>query len=145
MNGAIVWRWAFMALTTGLMGASCLAMMYISWKIQRFLEETPSLDCEHDLERYKSTVACCMYAVLVCLATAFASMGVGMASLVLKVIAEVDVVPAIVLWFLRFSFVGTKTLELEGRLKTIPTSGAELFRARNEIVRIWDRSPIPTW
>jgi hypothetical protein len=145
MNGAVVSRWAFMALTTGLMGASCLGMVYISGKIQRFLEETPSLESEHDLERYKSTVACCMYAVLVCLATAFASMGVGMASLILKVIAEVDVIPAIVLWFLRFSFLGAKTGELEGRLKTIPTASAELVSARNEVVRVWERSPIPTW
>jgi hypothetical protein len=145
MNGPLVWRLAFMALTTGLMGTSCLAMVYISRKIQRFLEETPSLETEYDLERYKSTVACCMYAVLACLTTAFASIGIGMASLLLKQIAEVDVLPAVILWFLRFSIFGAKTLEWEGRLKTIPTSRTELLTARNEVVRIWDRSAIPTW
>jgi hypothetical protein len=145
MNDANAWRWMLTALIAGLMGASCLAMLFIGSRIRRFLAETPSLDGESDLERYKSAVAGCMYAVLVCLGTTFASIGVGLAALALEAIAEVDVLPAIVLGLLRFGLYSAQTVEWEDRMKTVPASRTDLLDARNEVVRIWDQSPIPTW
>jgi hypothetical protein len=131
--------------TTGLMAASCLALSYVDRRIGRFLAETAILRDEADLDRFKAAAAACMYAVLISIAAGLGSVAVWLTALVMKIAGEFDLVPGLLIWFGRFMFLGFKGMSQEHRIKTIPAATPKLIRERDEVVRIWNVSPIPPW
>ena len=134
----------FLALLVVLPVLDMALVQYATSRIQSFLRDTPTIESNDDLERFKAVVKLNMYGALALLPLALAPLVLFFGGIYADILAFGDwpwvAVPGILM-----AAHGYLCKQVEKRSYDVPVDHAGLRTERDRIVRVWQRKMLPDW
>lgn len=129
--------------TSLLLAFDCVSLAFIVWQGRKFLRKTPRITSAEEFFAYRELVATCMKAtmgfiVMFGLACLISFVGVSAGWIRLP-----DLESVMVMGIIRIFGGAVFSIDVEGRLKSIPTVGLQWELLKNRIVELWDAEPWP--
>ncbi len=112
--------------------------------LKSFMDETPRIDTNADLEKFKDVVRKQMYAALLQIVLMGLPILIFLYGAVTGLMRFGDILyvifpDAVVI------IVGKALRKIEKKAQSLPVSSPELEKARDKIVYCWEKKPLPDW
>jgi len=112
--------------------------------LKRFMDETPRIDSNRDLEKFKDVVRKQMYAALLQIVLMGLPILIFLYGAVTGLMRFGDILYVIIPNAIVI-VVGKVLRGIEKKAQSLPVSSPELEKARDDIVYCWEKKPLPDW
>lgn len=126
-----------------LLALDCVSLAFIAWHGRRFLRNTPCIDSTEAFLAYRGLVATCMKATFIFIMLLVVSFLIGFVGLSAKWIRMPHLEPVVLMGVLRILGGAVLTVNVESRLKQMPTAGLHWEFLKQRVVELWDAEPWP--
>jgi len=134
----------FITLLIAFPGAALLSAFVFMSMLKRFMDETPSIDTNRDLDKFKEVVRKQMYAALLQIVLMGLPILIFLYGAVTGLMRFGDILYVIIPNTVVI-IVGKALRKIEKKAQSLPVSSPELEKARNDIVYCWEKKPLPDW
>lgn len=128
---------------SGLLAFDTLSLVWIATRGRRFLRNHPRLENDEDFAEYRRLVTDCMKLTFVFITLFLSSVLICCFGTLLTWIRIPDLESVALMGIVRLMCAAFMSLDVEGRLKNIPTMDPRLFLLKMELIRLWDAEPWP--
>ncbi len=126
-----------------LLALDCVSLVIIAWRGRAFLRSTSRIESEEDFTAYRDLVIGCMKLTFGFVMLFTASIILCCGGMMLGWIRVVDIEAVLLMGLMRLMGTCLMSVNVEARLKNIPTSGPPWHLLKREVVRLWDAEPWP--
>jgi hypothetical protein len=128
-----------------LWGLALLSGLRAGIVLRRFCHQVPELRHDQDLLAFKKMAARQMYGALLLIALNISAIAVAFCSLYLEILSLPELIVLASGYCIPSLLLGLWVRDLEVRVQNTPAIDAQLYDARNQIVKTWKFRALPNW